>query len=122
MTRWGKTWNDEDVERQLAKFKTENRAAVRASDPEQARLYVVATENEGEKVHSRYRVCVSYRSKKPADPTGRSHKAAVDGLVRSGILLDDSSKYVEFRVPTEEKCKAGEAEATIIEVWEIADE
>jgi hypothetical protein len=114
-------WDEAQLEAYLRKFKGENRAAVLSTYAEQTGCDAATPTDESKEVHSRFRVCISYRSKKLADPLGRSHKAAVDGLVRSGILLDDSSEHIEFAVPTEKKCERGEAEQTVIELWEITD-
>ena len=44
-------------------------------------------------------MCTSYRNRL-ADPDGISYKAAIDGIVKTGILKDDSFKQVE-----EVRCK-----------------
>lgn len=48
-----------------------------------------------------------------ADPDGISAKAAIDGLVNAGILLDDSPKFVKQVIFTQEK---GAEEKTIITI------
>ena len=63
-------------------------------------------------------VCVSFHSvrKRLADIDGISGKAALDGLVISGVLPDDSPKYVQEVRHTQEQ---GKVEKTIITIYEI---
>jgi len=60
--------------------------------------------------------CISIHSvrKRLADSDGISGKACIDGLVHSGILKDDSPKYVEEVRFSQEK---GEPEETIISIY-----
>lgn len=44
-------------------------------------------------------MCTSHRNRL-ADPDGISYKAAIDGIVKAGILKDDSTKQIE-----EVRCK-----------------
>jgi len=53
---------------------------------------------------------------KLADPDGISGKAAIDGLVKSGVLADDSSKFVKEVRFTQDKCHKGEEERTVITI------
>jgi hypothetical protein len=73
--------------------------------------------DETKEVHSRIRITVHHRSRRLADTTGRSHKWAVDGLVRGGILEDDSPKYVGKIEETYEKGK----DQTVITLWKMED-
>ena len=68
-------------------------------------------------------VCIlvhSYRHRL-ADPDGISAKAAIDGIVRNGILTDDTAKQIEevrfkqTKIPTKEK------EKTIITIEEVGN-
>lgn len=61
---------------------------------------------------------ISYQSKKH-DPDGISAKAAIDGLVHTGILSDDSCEEVKEVAFESHLCEKG-AERTIIEIEEIA--
>ena len=54
-----------------------------------------------------------HRSRRLADATGRCHKFAVDGLVRSGILPDDSPAYLQ---EIRETFKQRKNDETVIEV------
>lgn len=60
--------------------------------------------------------CIHIHSvrKRLADSDGVSGKACIDGLVHSGILKDDSPKYVEEVRFSQEK---GEPEETIISIY-----
>ena len=59
---------------------------------------------------------ISYR-KFNHDPDGISVKAVLDGIVRTGILTDDSTKQV--KKISFESIKSKEEEETIIEITEI---
>jgi len=114
-------WAQSDYDAYLRKFKGDNRAPVPVADTKSPRRDGTAATDETKNVHPRYRVVIRYRSKKLADPTGRSHKAAVDGLVRSGILGDDSSEFIESITTSETKCGRGEKEQTQIDLYEVSD-
>src|SRR5215469_13148065 len=115
----GVRWSAEEIDAYLRKFTGDNRAPVPVADAKSPRRNGASSTNEIKNVHSRYRLCINYRSKKLADPTGRSHKAAVDGLVKSGALGGDSSEWIESIKTFETKCRKGEEEQTVIELWEI---
>jgi len=90
--------------------------AIPAADAKPARRAEPAAEDAAEKIHPRYRIDIHHRSRRLADATGRSHKAAVDGIVRGGILPDDGPEYLE---EIRETRRQGERDETVIEVWEI---
>ena len=62
-------------------------------------------------------VCIHIHSirKRLADPDGISAKAAIDGIVQAGVLVDDSAKYVKEVSYSQEK---GTPEKTIITITE----
>jgi len=62
-------------------------------------------------------IVTSYR-KRNHDPDGISAKAVIDGLVRFGLLPDDSAKEVRKVTFQSHVCKKGEEEKTIIELVE----
>ena len=66
-------------------------------------------------------VCIFVHSKRHrlADPDGISAKAAIDGLVRSGILEDDSAKFIKEVSFTQEKIPSKEKETTIITIRKV---
>ena len=49
-------------------------------------------------------VCTSHR-KRLADPDGISYKAFIDGIVKAGILEDDSAKFIKEIRCYQEKTK-----------------
>lgn len=90
----GPNWEQCQVDEYLKRF-NRDRAAVQAPNAKLARCAPAQAPAEAQEVHTRYRMHIHHRSKKLADATGRSHKAAVDGIVRGGILRDDNPKYLE---------------------------
>lgn len=50
---------------------------------------------KGDKVDKRASIRVHSIRKRMADPDGISAKAVIDGIVLSGILADDSAKFVK---------------------------
>jgi len=64
----------------------------------------------------RCRIHIHHKTKRLADPDGRSIKACIDGLVVAGILRDDSAKIINETTQSQEKSKK---EETIIDIiWE----
>jgi len=66
-------------------------------------------------------VCIiihSYR-RRLADPDGISAKAALDGIVRAGILADDTAKQIKEVRFKQTKIKAPEEEKTEIIIYEV---
>lgn len=63
---------------------------------------------------TQYDVHVHSIRKRLGDVDGISAKAAIDGLVKSGLLTDDSAKHIRQIKFTQEKCKKGEEEGTAI--------
>ena len=57
------------------------------------------------------------RRKRLCDTDGVSAKAVIDGLRKGGVLIDDSPKYVKEVSYSQEKCKAGEEEETVISIY-----
>lgn len=60
-------------------------------------------------------ISVYSKRKRLVDADGVSAKAAIDGIVHSGILPDDSPQYVKEVSYSQDKDKA---EETIITLWE----
>jgi len=108
-------WTEEELAAYLQKFKGNDRAAVRAPDVESNPSDGHAPKDAPEEVHSRFSITINHRSRRLADATGRSHKAAVDGIVRGGLLPDDSPVYVK---EIKETFDQRNNEETIIEIWE----
>lgn len=97
----------------------ENHIASTPANLEQADGY----ESLGAKKTTRFDapVCVHVHSirRRLADSDGVSAKAAIDGIVKAGILADDTAKHVKNVSYSQEKTK-GE-EKTIIELIDTAD-
>jgi hypothetical protein len=104
-------WTEAELAAYLARF---NRAAVRAPDLESNPGDGHAPKDAPEKVCQRFNIVVHHRSRRLADATGRSHKAAVDGIVRGGLLPDDSPVYVK---EIKETFEQRNNEETVIEIW-----
>lgn len=109
-------WTHEEVAEHLRKFKTDDHPAVRAPDLESNPSDGPAAKNAAKKIHPRFSITVHHRSRRLADPSGRCFKFAVDGIVRGGILPDDSPIYVKEIRETFEQRKNDE---TIIEIYEL---
>ena len=58
-------------------------------------------------------ISVHSKRKRLADPDGISAKAAIDGLVLAGVLVDDSCKYVSEVRFTQEQSKVEETIITL---------
>ena len=72
-------------------------------------------ENKGFDSPVRLRL-ISYRWKL-ADTDGISAKAAIDGLVKKGLLKDDSTLYVKEVTYAQVKIRHNQKEKTVIEIW-----
>ena len=77
-----------------------------------------SAKNVGEAVHSRFHIRVHSKRRRLTDPDGLSAKFAIDGLVKGGLLEDDSPTYVESVTFSQE---LSQLEETIIELWETGD-
>jgi hypothetical protein len=113
-------YNEAEVAEYLRRFygKTESKdhSAVSPADAKPAGRNVVTKSAAVKEVHQRFRVEIHHRSRRLSDPTGRSHKAALDGLVRGGLLGDDSLEWIE---EIRETYKQAAVDETIIEIWEV---
>jgi hypothetical protein len=106
-------WTEEQVAAYLARFRD---PAVSVADVEPDTGDGSAPKDAAKKVCQRFNIVVHHRSRRLADATGRSHKAAVDGLVGGGLLPDDSPIYLaEIRETFEQRRN----EETVIEIWQI---
>jgi len=111
----GIRWSSEQVEQYLAGFTGDRGAAVRVTDGKSDLKSGAAPANNAEKIYPRYRITINHRGRRIADATGRSHKAAVDGLVRGGLLPDDGPAWLE---EITEKSERADINETIIEIWQ----
>ncbi len=71
------------------------------------------------KTHQRVSIHVHSIRSRLVDSDGVSAKAAIDGLVVSGILADDSAKYV---AETTYSQSVGSPERTIIDLYEYEED
>lgn len=99
--------------------KSHNRSALPASNVERALSDAPLEEKEGSGLDSRggvkARIAVHSRRHRLCDADGISAKAAIDGLVHSGILKNDSPEFVENVSYSQEKTKGGEETVIVIE-------
>jgi hypothetical protein len=95
-----------------------NSAAGAASNMEQAPSHEPVGEKKIPRLDSPCRIHVHSRRHRLADPDGISGKAAIDGLVHSGILPDDSTRYVQEVTYSQSKVKTVDQEETeVIISW-----
>jgi len=66
---------------------------------------------EGEGLDKRFHIGIHSKRNRLADQDGVSIKAVLDGMVKAGILVDDSAKFVKEVSFTQEQ---SEVEETII--------
>ena len=109
-------WTREDYEAYLRNLAAKDRAPGSAAKLEPNFSHAAKKTHETQKAHPRYRLAIGYQSKRRADPGNRCYKWAVDGLVKAGILGDDTWEWITEIKETEQKA---EGERTVIEVWEI---
>jgi len=91
-----------------------NKTSLPAANLEQDISHAPLGEKETKGLDTRVNIhVISYRSRNH-DPDGISAKAAIDGIVRLGILSDDSAKEVKKVSFESFICKKGEEERTEI--------
>ena len=94
-------------------------AADSPADLESTACHAPLEKKEGSRLNTPVRITVvSYRSRL-CDSDGVSAKAAIDGLVHSGILPDDSPKFVAEVCYKQVKVKNREEEKTLLIVEEM---
>ena len=108
-------WTQDEYERYMVHH---NNPAVPVADVERDSSHAAEAKVKTQEIHPRVCIRVHHRSRKAADATGRCHKWAVDGLVRGGILVDDSPKYVKEITETFEIGK----DQTIITIESLNDQ
>lgn len=101
-------WTDEQVREYMARY---NRAAVPTPNMERNPVNATQAKDARQKVGERVRIAFHSKRRRLIDPDGCYSKAAIDGLREGGLLIDDSSSYVESISYTQEK---SEIEETII--------
>jgi len=109
----------QEVFKQLAyDKKTCDRTADTATDLESPTSLQPVAAKENPRYGSPCRIHVHSIRKRLTDADGISGKAAIDGIVHSGILEDDSPQFVKEVSYSQEK---GKPEKTIITIEEITD-
>ncbi len=109
-------WTEEQVSAYLQRFKGNNCAAISTANVEPDPSPGLKTTHVDEKIHPRFRINIHSRRRRLCDPDGISAKAAIDGLVKGGLLSDDSTKYIDAVTFSQER---SENEETIIEIWSL---
>ena len=93
-----------------------HRTTISSTDLEQTAGNEPLGEKKAARLDSRFNITViSYRKWKH-DPDGISVKACLDGLVRAGLLQDDSTEEIKKVTFESRKCEKDEEEGTIIEL------
>jgi len=72
-----------------------NNITIPIADMEPALRNALAGAETGQGLHSRCSIQIHSKRPRLTDPDGVSAKAAIDGLRASGVLIDDSAKYVK---------------------------
>lgn len=111
MKRKNARWTENDLAAHLARV---DLAAVQAADVERRAGHAAGAAHAGEKSHPRYRIAVHSRRRRLADPDGICAKWAIDGLVESGLLPDDSAEWVEAVTFTQEKSDVEDTRIDVI--------
>ena len=88
--------------------KTCNHTSLPATDLECHARNGVETEKKGTRSHPRAYIHVLSRTRRLADSDGRSVKAIIDGIVKAGIIKDDSPEFVAETSQSQEKVKRDE--------------
>ena len=94
----------------------ENNTNVPTTDLEQNSSHEPLAEKETKGLDSRVNITVTSYRKRIHDPDGISVKAVLDGIVRAGLLPDDSTKEVKSVKFESVICKKDEAEKTVINI------
>lgn len=101
--------------------KRNNRRAGENADVELPAGYESISPSKGPAFTARVGIEVNHYRCRLADPDGLSVKAALDGIVHSGILRDDSAKEIAEIRHFQHKVKNAEEERTEITITEIVE-
>ena len=108
----GLRWTNGEYAQWIARH---NRAAVSPTNMEPDSKPAVKKANASKAVYPRVSIRVHSKRRRLTDPDGIAAKAAIDGLVRGGLLTDDSAKTIKEVSFSQE---LSDVEETVIEVWE----
>ena len=103
------------------KHDSNNRATLSVTDLEQNTSHAPVAEEKAARFNSRVNITVTSYRKAKHDPDGVSVKAVLDGIVRAGILSDDSQQQIKSITFESRKTKKGEEEKTIIVIDDERD-
>jgi hypothetical protein len=90
--------------------------AISITDMEQNTSNASVAEEKAKGLDTRVAITVTSYRKRVHDPDGISVKAVLDGIVRAGLLSDDSCKEVKSICFKSVICEKGEAEKTMIDI------
>ncbi len=93
-----------------------NNNTLPSADVEQTISDELEGEKEGKGPDTRVNVTVTSYRRAKHDPDGVSCKAVLDGIVRAGLLSDDSTEEIKEVSFKSIKCKTLSEEQTIIEI------
>lgn len=79
--------------------------------------YEYMGKEEGERLDKRCRIHVHSRRTRLADADGVSAKAVIDGLVKAGLLANDSPECVKEVSYSQDNSKNKDSEETIIDLY-----
>lgn len=96
------------------RYGDKNSPAIPASDMEQGDSNASLGEKKAKRCDSRINIHIHSIRKRLVDPDGVSAKAVIDGIVKAGLLPDDSSEFVNQVSYSQEK---GKEEETIITLY-----
>jgi Holliday junction resolvase RusA-like endonuclease len=96
--------------------KADNNITVQVTYLESHLAYALQGKSQTESLFNRCNIHLHCKRKRLADPDGISCKSILDGLVKSGILTDDSAKFIEKISYSQEKSKTEETIITITEI------
>lgn len=113
-------WSEEEYEDWLSRNKhpRANRPTLSAANVEPNPVDGSSSKNADKEIHPRVRIHIHSRRRRLCDPDGISAKAAIDGLVKGGLLADDSAKYIDAVTFSQERAETDE---TIITVEELKE-
>ena len=93
-----------------------NKTAFSPANVEQGLSYALLGKKEAPGLDTPCRLHIHSRRYRLVDADGVSGKAAIDGIVISGLLPDDSAKEIKEITYSQEKIKKTEIEETIITI------
>jgi hypothetical protein len=91
---------------------TDNSITVKVTHLESASTDALQRKSPVKPLFDRCHIHLHCKRKRLADPDGLSCKSIIDGLVKSGILTDDSSKFIEKISFSQEKIHTKKNENT----------